>query len=241
MGDFMEIENIIWNEKNYNEFINYLVSIKNEKYALFHKKLLKNDTKVIGIKMPLLKNIAKKIIKTNYLDFIDLNKHEYYEEIILHGLVITYLKIDFNHSLKLFDDYIIYIESWASCDTIVCNYKMFENNLEFGFIKIKQYLNHSNPWIIRVGLVLLLTYYINEEYIDEILNIANNIKNTNYYVKMANAWLISMCLVKFYDKTYIFLLNNNLDSWTHNKAIQKAVESYRIKDKEKLKKLKINK
>ena len=234
----MEIENIIWNKNTYQDFMNYLFSIKDDDYALFHKRLLKNDTKVIGIRTPILKNIAKKITKTNYLEFINLNKHEYYEEIILHGLVVTSLKIDFNESLELFDNYIKYIESWASCDTVISNYKLFKKNLDLGFIKIKEYLDSSNSWIVRTGLVLLLDYYINDEYIDKILYISNNIKNDDYYAKMANAWLISMCLVKYYDKTYQFLLKNELDDWTHNKAIQKAIESYRINNKEELKKLK---
>lgn len=153
-------------------------------------------------------------------------------------MVITYLKLDFKEELKLFNKYTNYIESWASCDTIVSNFKSFKNNLEIGFIEIKNYLDSSNQWKVRTGLVLLLNYYINDKYIDKILNISNNIKSNDYYVKMANAWLISMCLIKYYEKTYAFLLSNQLDDWTHNKAIQKAIESYQIKNKEELKKLK---
>jgi len=235
----MNIENIIWNENSYNEFIKYLFSIKDEIYSKFHSKLLKNDKiKVIGIRTPLLKEIAKKITKTDYLKFIKLNNHKYYEETILHGLVITYLKIEFKKSIKLFNNYIKHIDNWASCDIVISNYKIFKKNLDLGFNYITKYLNDTNPWINRVGIVLLLNYYINDDYIDEILNICNNIKTNEYYVKMANAWLISMCLIKQYNKTYNFLLNNNLDNWTHNKAIQKSIESYRIKNKEELKRLK---
>ena len=235
----MNLDNITWNEETYNNFINYLFSIKDETYSKFHFKLLKNDDiSIIGIRTPILKDLAKKIAKTNYLEFINLNKHKYYEETLLHGLVITYLKIDFKESIKLFEEYIKYINNWASCDTVVANYKLFKKNLNLGFTYINKYLKSKNPWINRVGLVLLLDYYINDEYIDKILDIANTIKTDDYYVKMANAWLISMCLVKFYDNTYKFLLNNDLDDWTHNKAIQKAIESYRIEDKDTLRKLK---
>lgn len=235
----MNLENITWNINTYNKFIEYLFSIKDEAYSKFHFRLLKNDKiKVIGIRTPILKEMAKKISKTNYLEFINLNRHEFYEETILHGLVITYLKIDFLDTIKLFEDYIKYIDSWASCDIIVANYKLFKKNLNSGFNYIKKFLNDSNSWANRVGIVLLLDYYINESYIDQILDICNNIKSNEYYVKMANAWLISMCLVKHYYKTYQFLLNNNLDNWTYNKAIQKSIESYRIKNKEELKKLK---
>lgn len=235
----MNLDNIVWNKKTYNEFIIYLLTLKDETYKNFHFKLLKNDKiNLIGIRTPLLKEIAKNISKTNYLEFIKLNKHKYYEETILHGLVITYLKIDFKESIELFNEYINYIDNWASCDIVISNFKTFKDNLELGLIYINNYLNNKNPWINRVGIVLLLNYYINDSYIDKILNICNNIKTSDYYVKMANAWLISMCLIKYYDKTYNFLLNNNLDDWTHNKAIQKSIESYRIKNKEEIKKLK---
>lgn len=235
----MDFTNIEWNNDNYNKFIDYLFSIKDEKYSNFTFKLLKNDKiKVIGIRIPILKKIAKMISKTDYLKFINLNNHEYYEEVILHGLVITYLKLDFNSSIKLFNEYIKYIDNWSSCDTVVSNFKIFKNNLNIGFNYIKKYLKNKNPWINRVGIVLLLCYYINDLYIDEILDICNNIKTDDYYVKMANAWLISMCLVKYYDKTYNFLLNNKLDDFTHNKAIQKSIESFRIKNKDEIKKLK---
>ena len=197
----MDLTNIKWNNDKYNDFLEYLFSIKDEKYAIFHFKLLKNDKiKVIGIRIPVLKKLAKMISKTDYLEFIKLNKHEYYEEILLHGLIITYLKLDFNSIMNLFNEYINYIDNWATCDTVISNLKIFKNNLDAGFIYIEKYLNDKNPWINRVGIVLLLCYYINDNYIDKVLNICNKIKTDEYYVKMANAWLISMCLVKYYDK-----------------------------------------
>ena len=156
---------------------------------------------------------------------------------MLHGLVITYLKIDFNESIKLFDEYIKYIDSWATCDSVVMNYKIVSKNLDICLIKIKEYLKSDKPFIKRVGIVLLF-YYLNDDYIDEVLKLINSIKSEDYYVKMANAWLISICLVKYYDKTVKFLKSCQLDDWTYNKALQKAIESYRIKDKDTLRKMK---
>lgn len=190
--------------------------------------------------MPILKDIAKKIAKDDYLSFIKNNRHQYFEEIMLHGLVITYLKIDFSSSIKLFDDYVNYVDSWSTCDSVVMNYKAVAKNLECCFIKIKQYLKSDKPFVNRVGIVLLF-YYLNDEYIDKVLFLLNNIKSDNYYVKMANAWVISICLVKYYDKTINFLKNCELDDWTYNKALQKAIESFQIKDKDTLRKMKKNK
>ena len=222
--------------QDYNKFIEYLFSLKDDEYKKFNQKIVKTDN-IIGIRLPILKNIAKTIAKNDYLSFIKNNKHQYSEEIMLHGLVITYLKIDFNESIKLFDEYIKYIDSWATCDSVVMNYKIVSKNLDICLIKIKEYLKSDKPFIKRVGIVLLF-YYLNDDYIDEVLKLINSIKSEDYYVKMANAWLISICLVKYYDKTVKFLKSCQLDDWTYNKALQKAIESYRIKDKDTLRKMK---
>ena len=222
--------------QDYNKFIEYLFSLKDDEYQKFNQKIVKTDN-IIGIRLPILKNIAKIIAKNDYLSFIKNNKHQYSEEIMLQGLVITYLKIDFNESIKLFDEYIKYIDSWATCDSVVMNYKVVSKNLDICLIKIKEYLKSDKPFIKRVGIVLLF-YYLNDDYIDEVLKLINSIKSEDYYVKMANAWLISICLVKYYDKIVKFLKSCQLDDWTYNKALQKAVESYRIKDKEILRKMK---
>lgn len=222
--------------QDYNKFIEYLFSLKDDEYKKFNQKIVKTDN-IIGIRLPILKNIAKIIAKNDYLSFIKNNKHQYSEEIMLHGLVITYLKIDFNESIKLFDEYIKYIDSWATCDSVVMNYKIVSKNLDICLIKIKEYLKSDKPFIKRVGIVFLF-YYLNDDYIDEVLKLINSIKSDDYYVKMANAWLISICLVKYYDKTVKFLKSCQLDDWTYNKALQKAIESYRIKDKDTLRKMK---
>ena len=219
------------------ELIKYLDSIKDDEYKKFNEKIIKTNN-IIGIRIPILKKIAKEISKLDYLTFIKNNKHKYYEEIILHGLVITYLK-DYDVAIKLFDEYINYVNSWATCDIVVANFKIINKNLDKYFIKIKEYLKSNKLFIKRVGIVSLF-YYLNDEYIDEVLDMVNCIKGDEYYVKMAIAWLISICLIKYYDKTLLFLKNCNLDDWTYNKTLQKAIESYRIKNKDDLRKLKRN-
>lgn len=222
--------------KDYKKFIEYLFSLKDDEYREFNQKIVKTDN-IIGIRLPILKNIAKNIAKVDYMSFIKNNQHQYYEEIMLHGLVITYLKISFKESIILFDDYIKFIDSWATCDSVVMNYKIVSKNLDSCLIKIKEYLRSEKPFIKRVGIVLLF-YYLNDNYIDTVLEISDSIITTEYYVKMANSWLISICLIKYYDKTINFLKNCHLDDWTYNKALQKAIESYRIKDKDLLRRMK---
>ena len=229
----MNIPNSILTDNS--ELIKYLYSIKDDEYRKFNEKIIKTNN-IIGVRLPILKKMAKEISKLDYLTFIKNNKHKNYEEIMLHGLVITYLK-DYDVSIELFDDYINYIDSWATCDSVVLNYKIINKNLDKYFIKIKEYLKSCKPFIKRVGIVSLF-YYLNDKYIDEVLEMINYIKDDEYYVKMAIAWLISICLIKYYDKTLIFLKNCNLDDWTYNKSLQKAIESYRIKNKDYLRSLK---
>ena len=231
----MNIPNIILTDNS--ELIKYLYSIKDDEYRKFNERIIKTDN-IIGVRLPILKTMAKEISKLDYLTFIKNNKHKYYEEMMLHGLVITYLK-DYDVSIKLFDDYINYIDSWATCDSVVLNYKIINKNLDKYFIKIKEYLKSDKSFINRVGIVSLF-YYLNDDYIDEAFNMVNCIKSDEYYVKMAIAWLISICLIKYYDKALIFLKKCNLDDWTYNKEKKKAIESYRIKNKEYLRSLKRN-
>lgn len=229
------------NYTNYNEFIKYLQSQKDIKYKKFHFKLLKNNKiNLIGIRTPKLKEIAKEISKNDYQNFISNNTHETYEETLIHGLILGYLKIEFEKLEKLLNDFIVYIDNWATCDLTVTNLKIFKKEQEKGFKYINKCLKSKNYWQQRVGVVLLNSYYINDEYINKILGIIPNIKTNEYYLQMAIAWLISTCYIKYPDITINILKNKKLDTFIHNKSIQKIIESKRIsnKEKEKLKQLK---
>lgn len=226
------------NKKDYKDFFKRLYTYQDKTYQKFHQKLLKNDEiNVIGIRMPILRNLAKEIAKNDYLDYIKYCNHQTYEETIIHGLILGYIKIDTETLLKLIDEFLLYNDNWATNDTTASNLKTFK---KIPIDIIYKYLNSKNPWNIRFGLTLLLNHYISDENIDEILDICNNIKSEEYYVKMANAWLLSFCYIKQKDKTLKFLKNNNLDKFTKDKTISKICDSYRVskEDKEYLKTLK---
>lgn len=232
----MNLNNINWNQ-DYDKFLNYLYSFQDLKYRDFHSKLILDETSLIGIRTPILKDIAKIISKGDYLSFFKNNTHDTYEETILHGLVIGYLKIPFKEVLSLLDNFLTYINNWAINDVVCANLKIFKKNLNDGFVYIEQLLASNEEWNIRFGLVLLLDFYINDQYIDQILKICDSINFDSYYVRMANAWCLSICYIKYPNKTYPYLLNNNLDVFTFNKTISKICDSYRVskEDKEKLK------
>lgn len=217
----------------YEDFLNKLYSLQDLKYKEFQSKLIISD-KLIGVRTPELKRIAKVIARSNYLKFFKENRHELYEENLVHGLILGYLKLEFDELKPLVDKFIPYIDNWAVCDMTVANLKVYKKNKtkDIVFNEIKKYISDDNPWINRFGYVLLLEYFIEEKYIDEIFEFCSNYKD-HYYVKMAIAWLISMCYVKYKGRTLTFLKKHKLDVWTHNKAIQKIIESYRVADEDK--------
>lgn len=221
-----------------------LISLKDDKLLEFEQKLNARDQslKQLGVRIPLLRNYAKELIRDYDIEFLINNiDEEYYEEVMLKGFVIGHLK-DYSVLERYLYDFVPRISDWAVCDTFCASLKLTKKYLKEMYEVIKHYLNSKKEFEVRFALVMLLDYYLIDDYIDEVLMIANNIKSDKYYVKMANAWLLSFALIKYYDRSYHFLKNDcNIDKWTYNKAIQKARESFRLNDvqKEELLKLKV--
>lgn len=230
--------NINWTKLDYQNFLSYLNDQQDLKYRDFHKSLLNADVNLIGIRTPKLKKTAKEISLGNYDNFIKLNTHKYYEETIIHALVISNLK-DINIVINYIDNFLNYIDNWATCDILCGSLKIVNKNKEIFFNYIKNKIKNPNPWIKRFCFVLLLDYFLEDKYIKEIFNLTNKYNTKDYYVNMAIAWLISIAYIKNKNATINYLKNNKLDNFTHNKAIQKIRESTRItlEDKELIKNL----
>lgn len=210
------------------------------KYREFHSSLCPNIDKIIGVRIPELRKMAKEIAMTDYQEFLKNALNEYYEELVLQGLVIGYAKISIEETFKYLKIFVPKINSWAVCDTTCSNLKITKKYMNEMWEFLEQYINSNNEYEIRFALVMYLNYYLTEEYTDLILEKIDKITNKEYYVQMAIAWLVSFAYIKQKEKTEKYLLKNNLDKFTHNKSIQKICESYRVsnEDKEKLKKYK---
>lgn len=227
------LKDINWTKENYSIFIKELIEEQDEKYRKFHLGILGADKTLIGIRAPRLKSIAKEISKGDWKTFVELAGSCYYEESVIKGFVIGYAKIPLNERISYIEKFIKDVDNWAVCDGCVANFKFIKKELEYFYPFVKSCVKDSNPWKIRVGLVILLDYYIEEEYLDEILTLIEGIKDESYYVKMAQAWLISIAFVKYREKTLDFIKNNSLDSWVQNKGIQKIRESLRVTKEDK--------
>lgn len=228
----MELNKELWVDKDYALFINFLISQKDQNYLDFHKKLVETKDTIIGVRTPILKKMAKEISRGNYLDFIYLNKGNFYEMTLIEGLILGNIGYQ-KESLNLLYNFISKIDNWATCDLVISNLKWVKKEKELIFSFIQENLSSQNPWMRRFCFVLLLDYYIEEEYLDFIFEVCERYNMEHYYVKMAISWLISMCFVKYKDKTLNYLNHSLLDTWTYNKALQKIRESTRVTKEEK--------
>lgn len=212
----------------YSEFLAEIKSYADEEYRNFHKKLLKNDKiTVIGVRVPILKKIAKKHFCEfeNIMTFPD----EFYE--------VTFIKLsaasllDYDDFIKVSDKCVGLIDNWATCDCFVP--RCIKNHRDDYLPWIVKYAESGEEFKQRYALTTLLHFYIDEDYLETAFDIAQKCDTAKYYVHMAAAWLIAEGIVKYFSKTTQFLLENTLDKKTHNKAIQKACESFRLSDGEK--------
>ena len=228
-----------------SEVKEFLYKNGDKKYLDFSDSLDKyKNYKKVGVRIPLLREYASALSKNYNLNYLYNNiDDEYYEEILLKGFIIgKYKKLSYEELKEYIIDFVPKIKDWSVCDTFCCSLKITKKYLDEVYKLINKYLKSKIEFEVRYALVMLLNYYINDEYIDKLFEIINEVKLDKYYVKMANAWLISFCMIKYFDKTYLFMKDNkSLDKWTYNKAIDKSIESFRLDDKQKskLKKLKM--
>lgn len=225
---------------NIKEELNELID---EKYKKFHSSLCPGVNNILGIRIPVLRKYAKELNKKYSLEFL-LKEigDEYYEEKMLKGILIGLNKnLEWKQVEVYIKEFIPKIDNWAICDTFCAGLKITNKYKEEMWDLINKYVNSKNEFEVRFAIVMLIDYYIESSYLEKNFEIFNNIKLNKYYVKMAVAWAISICLIKFYERTVNYLKYNcKVDNWTYNKAIQKAIESFRITElqKDMLKELK---
>lgn len=223
----------IWTDYKYKEFLEYLNTLRDIKYKEFHSRIILSDN-LIGIRSEVLKKIAKEISKNDYQSFIKINKSNLYDLVMIEGFLYGYLKVPMETLFDYLNNYLNKITCWSEVDQTVANLKIFKSkeNQELGFKYAKKLIHSKKNWIRRFGIVMLLTYYLHDIYIDKTLEVVSKIKTDNYYVKMAIAWLISISYIKYKEKTLLYLVNLK-DDFVYNKAINKIVDSKKVLKQEK--------
>ena len=220
--------------------IEEIKKLSDPEFKSFHFKLVPtlDKDKIIGVRIPKLRSLAKEYFKNeDYKAFLNRLPHTYYEENMIHALLLNEMK-DYEECIKYLDTFLPYIDNWAVCDSLM-NIKLIRKHRELFHNLIIKYKNSNKEFEARFVLILLFSHYMIEEYLDEIFDIAEAISVNDYYAKMGLAWLLSECFIKFRDYTLTRFTNLKIDNFSYNKAISKICDSYRVSKKEKeiLKKL----
>ncbi len=205
-----------------------LFELQDTGYAAFQAKLTPGVPleSFIGVRVPEARKLAKTFVKeAESSDFLKELPHKYYDENMLHGLLISEVK-DFEYCMALTEDFLPYIDNWAVCD--IMSPKVFKKNKPALLDKIRIWSASEHTYTCRFGLEMLMTHFLDEDFKKEYLEIPANVKSSEYYVNMMIAWFYATALAKQWDATIPYLEEGRLDIWCHNKTIQKAIESYRI-------------
>lgn len=208
-----------------------LFELQDTEYRLFHSKLMPtvDEEKIIGVRVPDLRKLSKELFRDGTgMQFIKKLPHKYYEEDNVHAFIVEQIK-DFEVCLAETDKFLPFIDNWATCDMF--SPKVFSKHTDEIFEKSLEWIKSDNTYVVRYGIGMLMRYFLDERFSPGILIIVADIKSEEYYVNMMIAWFFATALAKQYDDTVVFLQENRLPLWVHNKTIQKAVESNRI-DKE---------
>ena len=210
---------------------NILDEIKNsadEKYGDFTAKLIPTVSrkKIIGVRAPIAKKIAKKYAGgTAGENFLSSLPHVYHDEYMVHAYMLGYPSLPFEDMKARILELLPYVDNWAVCDSLCASIKSFFGNRDLALDFVLFCLKSEHTYTVRFGLVCLLDYYIDEKHIDTLVSVAKTVKSEEYYINMALAWLVSIMLVKQYEKTLPIILGGALDLWVHNKSITKFAES----------------
>ena len=211
-----------------------LFALQDLKYQAFQSKLIPTicpDT-VIGVRTPALRKLAKELSGTpEATAFLQQLPHAYYEENNLHGLLICQMK-DYGQTIAAVDAFLPHIDNWATCDLL--NPKIFRVHLPELYEKIQTWVHASHPYTIRFGIGMLMSFYLDQAFSPAYPALVAEIRSDEYYVNMMIAWYFATALAKQYEAVLPYLQRHRLARWTHNKTIQKAIESDRITAEQKL-------
>lgn len=231
MQDFC-LEN--WEKQDYDSLCLYLDTLADPSYRAFHGKLVPGVENLLGIRVPVLRALAKEIAKGNVTSYFKQVKQTAYEEVMLYGMVIGVCRLPFEAVLQELDRFVPMIDNWAVCDVCCAGLKCTRRHLEEMYAHLQKYLHSEKEYELRFALVMLMDYYIDAAHIDEVLALYDSVRQEGYYVRMAVAWGLSVCFVKFREQTLAYLGRSRLDDFTYNKALQKIIESNRVSAADKM-------
>ena len=205
-----------------------LEKIAEENYRIFAAKLIPNIDNLLGVRLPKLRKIAKKIVQIDYEYYLAMDNPLYFEEVMLQGMIIGEIKLPWTERSRYVKQFISKINNWSVCDSFCCGLKFEVSEKELVWEFLQPYFASDKPYDIRFAVVMLLFYFVDDEYAQKAFTLFDQIKNDDYYVKMAVAWAISIYFRELPTLTMSYLHKNQLDDWIYNKALQKITESLKV-------------
>ncbi len=227
---------------NYLEIRKQLEELAEHDYKKFSAALIPGCSNLLGIRIPQLRKIAKDISKGDWRRYLEEAQYMYFEETMIAGLVVGYAKTDIDERIKWFDWYINKIDNWSLNDTFCSTFKLKPKEREKVWSYLMTKYTIQDEYVQRVVAIMIMDYFLCDEFEDRIFDVLLKLNYDGYYTKMGVAWAMATAYIHYPEKVYDILREHKLDKWTHNKAIQKMKESFRIsdEDKDKLLKLKIH-
>ena len=222
--------------KSYAEVIAELAAMRDEKYRAFNERIVNiPQSKIVGVRMPLLRDYGKGLVKGEGFDLDALLAfpNDVYEIRLLKCFAVGYTKMSFPEKVKYIERCVPFIDGWAVCDLFCSTLKEVKKHREEFMPEIQKYIDEGSEYSQRFGYVMLLGCYMEREYLSEIFALLAKARTEFYYTHMGAAWLLAEVLVKFFDRGVQYLKESALDKKTLNKAIQKARESYRLTETQK--------
>lgn len=205
-----------------------LLALSEPRYRDFHATLLPGVDHILGIRVPVLRKIAKQIVAGDWRAYLACACDHYYEERMLQGLVIGYARCEVAEKLEHTVRFVPKIDNWAVCDVFCWRLRANERVPMWEFIL--PYFQALGEFEVRFAVVMALGNFVDEEHLEALLSLLGDIRHEAYYVRMGVAWAVSVCYVKFPERTRAWLEKCPLDDWTYNKSLQKIGESYRVSD-----------
>lgn len=205
-----------------------LFELQDLKYRDFHSKLMPtvNKEKIIGVRTPALRKFAKEINKSDLkTDFLKIFPHKYYEEDNLHAFIIEQIE-DYDECICALDDFLPFVDNWATCDMMTP--KILGKNLEKLYSKIEEWIKSQHTYTVRFAIVTLMKFFMGEQLEKKHLKLLIDVTSDEYYINMAIAWYLATALSSNWELVIPYIEDKKFDKWVHNKAIQKAIESYRV-------------
>lgn len=212
-------------ELNKEKIREQLIVQSEENYQKFSSRLLPNVDNILGVRIPNLRKMAKEIAKGEWRAYLEQANHQYFEELMIQGMVIGYAKAPVEEIVDYVRIFVPKITNWSVCDSFCSGLKITNKNKEIMWEVLLPYLSSDKEFEVRFAVVMLLNYYVDSEYIERVLQLLNGVQHEGYYAKMAVAWAISICYIKMPEPTLLFLKKNNLDDFTYHKALQKITDS----------------